>query len=142
MTVQEKIKEIAARIEDTDYLFANWAQANVILDNIKRPTILYLLPPAGDFAVKYNRVHDQPQTQIGFLAPTTFDFEGEENDEIIEAMKTIFLDFLRELNKGEYFEPIDATNIHYQVVYDKLDVNLTGIIVTLTLKEVEARSLC
>ena len=47
MTVQEKIKSIATRIEGTAYLFMNWAQTNVALDTIDKPTIVYVLPPSG-----------------------------------------------------------------------------------------------
>ena len=56
-------------------------------------------------------------------------------------MKGIFYTFLREYNKGEYFAPIEG-NIPYQVVYDKLDVNVTGIVVTLTLVELEGSEIC
>ena len=80
-------------------------------------------------------------TQIAFLDKTDFDFDSTENDEVIERMKGIFNEFLREYNKGEYFEPIEGT-IPYQVVYDGLDVNVTGIIVTLTLVELEGSMIC
>ena len=134
MTVQEKIKSIASRIEGTAYLFMNWAQTNVALDTIDKPTIVYVLPPSGTLNVKY-------ASQIAFLDKTDFDFDSTENDEVIERMKGLFYTFLREYNKGEYFEPIEG-DIPYQVVYDKLDVNVTGIVVTLTLVELEGSEIC
>ena len=141
MTVQEKIKSIATRIEGTAYLFMNWAQTNVALDTIDKPTIVYVLPPSGTLNVKYASVTDSPLTQIAFLVKTDCDFDSTEIDEVFERMKGIFNEFLREYNKGEYFEPIEGT-IPYQVVYDGLDVNVTGIIVTLTLVELEGSMIC
>ena len=141
MTVQVKIKSIASRIEGTAYLFMNWAQTNVALDTIDKPTIVYVLPPSGTLNVKYASVTDSPLTQIAFLDKTDFDFDSTENDEVIERMKGLFYTFLREYNKGEYFEPIEG-DIPYQVVYDKLDVNVTGIVVTLTLVELEGSEIC
>lgn len=142
MTIQDKVKAIAERVEGVDYLFENWAKANIELDDIERPTIVYILPASGTMSVRYNAVTDAPMAQIAVLSPTELDFDSAENDDIIEMCKDIFVSFLRELNKGEYFEPIEGGDIPYQVVYDKLDVNTTGIIVTLALKELQPTTIC
>lgn len=142
MTIQEKIKTLAERIEGADYLFANWTQSNVDFDNITQPTIIYVLPASGSMAVKYNAVNDTPTAQIAVLSPTELDFDSAENDDVVEVCKGIFLSLLKEINKGEYFEPVESATLPYQVVYDKLDVNTTGIIVTLSLKELQPKMIC
>lgn len=142
VTVEQKVHEVVDKMPcDAEYLFMNWAQANVAIRDIEKPTIVYVLPPAGKLDFSYARVKDYPETQIGFLAPTDFDFDGHENDNIIEQMKRIAILFVKVLNLSEYFEPIEG-NVSYQVVYDYLDQNVTGIVISLKLKEVSGVVIC
>lgn len=141
-TVEKKIHTIVDCMnEDVAYLFMNWAQANVAISSITKPTIVYVLPPSGKLIFNYARVYDHPETMIGFLAPTDFDFVGEENDNIIEQMKRLAIKFVKALNASEYFEEIEGS-VSYQVAYDYLDQNMTGIIITLKLEEKEGVSIC
>lgn len=141
-TVEQKVHEVVKRLPyDAEYLFMNWSQANVAISNITKPTIVYVLPPAGKLDFSYARVKDCPETQIGFLSPTEFDFDGHENDNIVEQMKRMAILFVKTLNISEYFELIEG-NVSYQVVYDYLDQNVTGIVITLKLKEVEGVNIC
>lgn len=142
VTVEQKVHEIVNKMPcDAEYLFMNWAQANVAIRDIEKPTIVYVLPPAGKLDFSYARVKDYPETQIGFLAPTDFDFDGHENDNIVEQMKRLAILFVKVLNLSEYFELIEG-NVSYQVVYDYLDQNVTGIVITLKLKEVNGVVIC
>lgn len=141
-TVEGKIRSIVASMgEDVEYRFMNWAQANVELDHIEKPTIVYVLPPSGTLTFKWNEVKDAPNTQIAFVCVTNFDFDGSENDGIIEEMKRLAIRFVKALNKSELFETIDG-DVLYQVLYDHLDQNVTGIVLTLTLEEVKGVSIC
>ena len=141
-TVEKKIHAIVDKMEaDAEYLFMNWAQANVAISNITRPTIVYVLPPSGRLVLNYARAYDHPETQIGFIAPTDFDFEGDKNDGIIEHMKRLAVKFIKTLNGSDMFELIEGS-VPYQVVYDYLDQNMTGIIITLKLEEKEGISIC
>ena len=119
----------------------NWAQANVELDKIEKPTVIYVLPPSGTLTFKWNEVKDAPNTQIAFVCVTDFDFEGSKNDGIIEAMKRLAVRFVKALNESGLFEPIDG-DVLYQVLYDHLDQNVTGVVLTLTLEETKGISIC
>lgn len=142
-TIENKVRRVVDTISGVDYLFMNWTQANVALDNIKKPTIVYVLPPSGTFSISgtQGRLYDKPETTIAILAPTDFDFEGGENDNILEGMKRIAVQLIRAINASDDFENISG-DIKYQVVYDHLDINLTGIMLTLELSETEGLSLC
>lgn len=141
-TVEGKIRSIAASLgEGIEYRFMNWAQANVELDKIEKPTIVYILPPSGTLTFKWNEVKDAPNTQIAFVCVTDFDFDGTENDGIIEAMKRLAIRFVRALNGSGLFEQIDG-DVLYQVLYDHLDQNVTGVVLTLTLAEINGVSIC
>lgn len=141
-TVEDKVHSIVdGMCEDVAYLFMNWGQTNVAFDNIVKPTIVYILPPSGTFDIGWARVKDAPYTQLAFLCPTDFDFDGHENDDIIERMKRLCFCFIKALNASELFEPIEGS-LTYQVVYDGLDQNVTGIMITPTLVEVDGVVFC
>lgn len=140
--VEAKVRAVVKSMgDDVKYLFMNWSQTNVAMDDIDMPTIVYVLPPSGKLDFGYARVKDYPETQIGFLCPTDFDFDGTENDNIIEQMKRLAIRFIKALNASEMFELIEGKQ-PYQVVYDKLDQNVTGIVLTLPLEEVEGVRIC
>lgn len=141
-TVEGKISTIVASLGSAvEYRFMNWAQANVELDHIDKPTVVYVLPPSGTLSFKWNEVKDSPNTQIAFVCVTDFDFEGSKNDGIIEAMKRLAIRFVKALNESGLFEQIEG-DVLYQVLYDHLDQNVTGIVLNLTLEEVKGVSLC
>lgn len=141
-TVEAKVRKVAESMgEDVEYLFMNWSQANVAMDAITKPSVVYVLPPSGKLDFSYARVKDYPETQIGFLAPTDFDFDGTENDNIIEQMKRLAIKFVKALNASKCFELIEGKQT-YQVVYDFLDQNVTGIVLNLPLEEVDGIIIC
>ncbi len=142
VTVEEKIRFIVDSMnEDVEYLFDNWAQANVHLDKIKQPTIVYVLPPSGSLTFSWRDVKDSPTSMLAFVCHTKFDFKGKENDGIIEAMKRLCIRFVRKFNESGLFEPIEGS-LPYRVLYDHLDANVTGITIEPILKEVDGISLC
>lgn len=142
-SVEGKIRAIAADFTDFEYMFADYSQANVRLDRIKKPTILYVLPPSGtlDFRSFRHDVVDSPEVQLWFLCPTKFDFKSAENECRVEAMKRAGIMFIDAINKSELFEPIDGS-VPYQVAYDAFDANLTGICLKPSLKELTGIRLC
>lgn len=135
--VESKIRHIIEHqwMPDADYLFYNWAQANVEIRNIKRPVIVYVLPASGSLYPDWNQTTDRPISQIAFLSKTNFDFKTRENDRLMQAMKVLAATFIQEVNKSGLFMPIpQKEEIPYQCVYDHLDENVTGIMITLKLK--------
>lgn len=141
-TVEAKVRKIVESLgEGISYQFCNWAQANVELDKIKKTTIVYVLPASGKLLFTWRQVLDRPSTQIAFVSPTDFDFDGAENDSIVEEMKRLCIRFVKALNESGYFEEIEGEQ-DYQVLYDHLDVNVTGIVISPILKELEGVNLC
>lgn len=144
-SVESKIRQI---IEDqwqpeADYMFYNWAQANAELRRLNRPAILYILPANGTLYPMWNQTIDRPESLIAFLCKTDFDFKTRENDRLMQHMKELAVQFIQEVNKSGLFEPIpQKVEIPWQAVYDKLDINVTGIIITLTLKPVKGIPHC
>ena len=140
-SVERKIASVAAKLEGVTYLYDNWATANVRLDRLEFPAIINLLPVSGQFDISRTQLRDCPECMIAFADKTRFDFDGVENDEVIERCKALAVRFILELNKSGLFE-WTSTDIRYSVFYDKLDVNITGIVVELNLKEVKGVPMC
>lgn len=143
-TVEGKIHDIVNKMGgDIEYRFHNWAQLNVDMDKITKPTIVYVLPPSGDFYIDGHRqeIRDYPEAQIAFLCSTEFDFESDENDALVESMKRLCYRFIKALNDSEYFAPLEG-KLPYQILYDHLDDNVTGVVITPKLEEEEGVSLC
>lgn len=141
-TVEKKIRSIVEGMgEDVAYFFMNWAQANEAIDNVEKPTVIYVLPPAGDLNVGWAQVKDSPDTQIAFVAPTDFDFDGHENDDIIEQMKRLCVRFIKAFNESGLFENIEG-KLPYKVLYDFFDQNVTGIVIEPKLVEEEGIIIC
>lgn len=143
-TVEGKVRDIVEKMgEDVEYRFYNWAKLNVEMDTITKPTIVYVLPPSGDFYVDSLRqeIRDFPEAQIAFLCSTEFDFESEENDALIEQMKRLCYKFIRAVNESGYFSQLNG-KLPYQVLYDHLDENVTGVVITPVLEEEVGYSIC
>lgn len=141
-TVEQKIRSIVESMGDgIVYMFKNWSQANDEIDHIDGPTIIYVLPPSGELDFDYSQVKDYPYSQIAFVASTEFDFEGEENDNIIEQMKRLCIRFVKSLNESGLFEPIEG-RLTYRVLYDYFDQNVTGIVITPPLIEEDGVIIC
>lgn len=141
-TVEKKIHKIVDSMgADVAYQFMNWAQANVELDRVDKPSVIYILPPAGELDFGWAQVKDRPDAQIAFVAPTDFDFDGEENDDIIEQMKRLCIRFIKTLNESGLFEQIEGKQ-PYRVLYDYLDRNVTGIVIEPKLKEEQGILIC
>lgn len=60
-TVEAKVRSVVESMgEDVEYLFMNWSQANVAIDAISKPSVVYVLPPSGKLDFDYARVKDYP----------------------------------------------------------------------------------
>lgn len=140
MTVQEKIKSILEGIGE-NYLFDNWQTANIRLDKANIPCVLNVLPVSGVFTLSDTQLKDKPNCMIAFMDKAEFDFDGEQNDDVIESCKNRAKEFILTVNKSGIFKPVSG-DIRYSTFYDKLDVNVTGIVIELQLEETKGNVLC
>lgn len=141
-TVESKVRSIIMGMgDDIEYMFHNWAQANVEIDRVRRPTVLYVLPSNGSLNFTWNQVKDSPESFIAFIDSTELDFDGKENDNIIERMKILAIKFIVALNKSGLFEKIEGS-VPYDVLYDHLDQNVTGIVIHPVLQETDGVLVC
>lgn len=141
MTVEQKIKRIVDSMEGVSYLFDNWQTANIRLDRIKLPAVLNLLPVSGTFNLGRQQLRDCPNCMMAFMDKAGFDFDGTENDAVIEGCKNKAKEFILLSNRSGMFKEISG-DIPYSVFYDRLDVNVTGIVIQLKLEETTGTVIC
>lgn len=141
MTVEAKIKSIVEEMKGITYIFDNWATANVRLDSSAMPAVLNVLPVSGRFNLGKTQLKDFPNCMIAFIDKSDLDFDGTENDGIIERCKNLAKEFILRLNASGLFEHVDE-DIPYSVIYDKLDVNVTGVVIEMQLKEAKGLTIC
>lgn len=134
--VQSKIKEIAEKsLPEFAYMFDDWSRWNIQQDIETLPVFVHLLPVSGQFNIKNGIIRDYPNCMLAFLDKAELDFDGEDNEITVERMKKAAYKFINDVNKSGIFEPV--SDFTYRVVYDSGDVNTTGIIIDVQLKEIQ-----
>ena len=134
MRIDQKIKQIVKGIGGLTFEFNDWTRANYTLSQKKLPVCMYILPVSGTFINKNNNLRDRPKALVAFLDLAEFDFDGKTNERTIERMKHYAKRFIVAVNNSGMFKTIPE-NVHYSVIYDKLDDNLTGVVLDIELEE-------
>lgn len=126
---------------EVHYAFNDWTRANIELDTLPTPCILYLLPAAGSFMLRNGQVRDFPDVAIAFLDKAVIDENAVHDDSIVERMKRLVLAFVNAYNESGLFEPLEG-ELRYQVPIDILDSVISGVIIQPKIKEVRGVRLC
>ncbi len=130
--VRQRIKEIASRI-GVRYLFASMYEANVVIGDGEFPVLIDVLPTSGSVTVWQNVFSDAPNCLLFFCDKTELDYNAEKEQPTIARMKRLAFEFIAECNSSGYFEAITEAN--YQIMYDRMDVAVSGIALSLTIKD-------
>ena len=136
MTIQEHIKAIAQKM-GIAYIYHDWTTANVMIENAELPVMINVLPVSGRIRIDGYAFKESANCMVAFLDKADYDFDAEENEITVTRMKNLAKRFLAEVMRRDAFEDVDLSTVDYQVVYDKMDVNLTGIILELTINSAE-----
>ena len=140
-SVERKIASVVETMGNLTYVFDNWHTANFQLDKESLPAVINVLPVSGVMNVTDRKLRDFPNCMLAFVDKADFDFDGKDNDEILERCKNLAMEFILTANASGLFEPISG-DVRYSVLYDKLDVNVTGVVIELQLREKQGITLC
>lgn len=130
--VRQRIKEIACKI-GVRYVFASMGEANIILDDGRFPVLVDVLPISGSVYIRQGIFKDAPNCLLFFCDKTELDYESEKEQPTIAKMKQLAFKFISEANASGYFDIISEAS--YQVMYDRLDVSVSGVALSITLKD-------
>ncbi|PNP96411.1 hypothetical protein BFS16_00565 [Hoylesella timonensis] len=140
-TVEGKVRAVVRMIEGVNYIYNDWTKANIDLDKVPTPCVVFIQPSSGNFDVHNGKARDMPDCAIAFLDRTVHDDDAVSEDCVVERMKRLALRFIDAVNKSGYFEPIHG-NVKYQVPIDTTDSINSGIIIEPVLKETTGQALC
>lgn len=133
MMVQDKLKQIAESL-GVSFVFDDWTTANIEIDSQPLPVVVYVLPASGELDFKNGNIRDNQNGMLAFLDKVTLDSNGQDNDCVVDRMKSLAMNFIVKLNQTRYFESLGGV-IKYKVVYNKLNAVTSGIVFDVTLKE-------
>lgn len=119
------------------YMYDTWERINLRADKLKIGDVLVgeLLPTGGMIDTSFAPVvREQRNTSIVFMTHCDLDFEGASVGLIIDDMLALAKRYLVRLDASLVFEPV-GNDVEWQVLIDRLDANMAGVALSLTLKE-------
>ena len=119
------------------YMYDTWERVNLRADKLKIGDVLVgeLLPTGGMIDTSFAPVvREQRNTSIVFMTHCDLDFEGASVGQIIDDMLALAKRYLVRLDASLVFEPV-GNDVEWQVLIDRLDANMAGVALSLTLKE-------
>lgn len=135
MTYQDKLKEVAESL-GVSFVFQDWTTANVEIDKTPLPAVIYVLPASGSLNFKSGFIRDNQNGILAFIDKVVLDADGVENDNIVDRMKRLAMEYIVKLNATRYFEALDGV-LPYRTIYSELNANVSGISFEVSLKEVK-----
>ncbi len=138
-SVEKKIKSVAESMVGFTYVYEDWTRADLRLDRLPLPAIINLLPVSGAMSLKMDQFKDKPNCMFVFVDKVNKDADGKDNDAVFERMKSAAMVFIARMNDSGLFEPIEG-DIPYSVILEKLSPIVTGISISVQVKE--AKGVC
>ena len=135
-SVEKKIKSVAESMVGFTYVYEDWTRADLRLDRLPLPAIINLLPVSGAMALKMDQFKDKPNCMFVFVDKVNKDADGKDNDAVFERMKSAAMVFIARMNDSGLFDPIEG-DIPYSVILEKLSPIVTGISISVQVKEVK-----
>lgn len=134
MTIDECIKTVAEeQFSAYTYVYNDWYDSDQAIDRNPLPAIVHLLPDDGAMYIRNGKIYDRENVTIAFLNKVARDASGDDQREVVDAMKTVAHEFVRALNDSGYFQPIEAWS--YKVYYNQLSSIVTGVELTIALED-------
>lgn len=155
MSIIDKIKIIVDKVGGLSFMYDDWNRINVRVSKMARsveneeeskeraregrlPACFVIIPAQGVIDTSFSIYKDMPTLYINFCIDTELDFDGLENDSLIDKMKQKAMEFIYHYNASGLFEPLPA-QIEYRPLYNILADNLTGVMLTIKAKEIDGK---
>lgn len=141
MSVIDKLKENVERLTGMPFVYGSSGDINTALDQTPLPCVFAYLLSGGSVNDENGMLHERVQLAVFFVNKTVFDFEGVENEQIIDDMKRRAFGWYT-LNRNN-----DALNFgtiaRSQRVYDRItDAIVTGYAIEVAIEERECVGAC
>lgn len=125
-SIEQIIRDTAAKMDGYTYIYETWEDADTKLEKMTFPAIVCVMPTSGTTTIRNGRIYDTENVALAFLDSVPRNAEGEDNGEVINAMKVAGAKFFDLLNKSGELEPLSS--IPYEVVCEQLSTIVSGVI--------------
>lgn len=142
MRVEEKIRKVVEFMGNLTYVFENLQGANLKLDSAELPAFVNVIPLTGSINITATQVRNYPRCSFWFVDKVNLDADGEDIKDVVDRCMDYAYEFILTLNESKFFEPIEKTEVDYQVVTSDMDSNVAGVVIELQLKEKRGLQLC
>ena len=138
------IDEVQSIVEDTiciPFLYASYLNLNSWADYSSLPCVACQQLVNGSYVNEGGLMKDSANFLLMFLDKTETDrYTALENQTIIDKCKERMVDFVRAIDSST--EIMYETGYTYDFMYQEFDVDLTGIALTITIKERSGEQPC
>lgn len=148
--MQGIISKLIALVEEKlkiPCLYNDWNRLNKDTDKLSKsisdkdpkfPAVYIVIPAQGSVDSRFGRYRQSSILTINFVIETLerADFDGIENESRIEQMKYLAIRFLYHFEKSRLFEPLTDI-VDFRNLYMVTDNSLTGVSITIPVKELE-----
>lgn len=135
MTFVEKLNYSIYGATNCRLHYESVERLNEIADNIDYPAAFVYLVGNGGLSSEIGTLKERLQIAVFFVDLTEFDFESNDNEQIIEKCKEKAFLWLKSLSTDQYWRLVSINST--ERVYDMFDVNLTGYAVNVTIEELQ-----
>ena len=137
---EHKIEAVVATLTiKPTFTGGSWYKANILLEKLTLPAVIYITPISGDLLRAGNIFLDAPNCLLAFVDKIDMDAPWEQSVECLDRMKKLAEEFIFRAEQS-YFKHID--NPHYSVLEDRTDVNLCGIVLEAKIEERQGTNTC
>lgn len=140
MTIVEKIKQSISGVTGMMVYYHDLETLNMIADRAQYPCVFFQLLTDGNVERQSGQVRESVSAAIFFVEPTHFDFDADENEEIIDRCKKAAFGWLAGISKDDYIDVVSIART--QRVYERFDSILTGFGMIVTIKELQGFTIC
>ena len=143
MTFIDKLRITIERATACRFYYHAAGELNEVLSRVRigcEPISFAYLLKGGEVDVQRNMLREGVNLAVFFCKKTEFDFNSEENEQLIDDCKRLAFGWLSLLRKSGLLDVVGS--ITTERVYDTTTDILTGIAVNVTLRELQGYSEC
>lgn len=141
-TIIDKIKASVEGVTNCPFYYHSEGDLNLILDSVSEfPCAIATLLDSNNVEIDASQIRERVRIAIFFVQPTEFNFEALENEELIQACKTLAFKWVNGLLSHDSELTLESVNDTTRI-YDQYDTILTGFAVNVSLVENYGMSRC
>lgn len=134
-SVESKVKEVAEKgWPQWGFVLEDWAGVDRAIDHAVLPCVVCFLVESGVLEFKNGICKDAENVVLAFIDRVEKDADGNDNLTVYSGMKENAKRFVAALGRCGYFDPIEQ-QVTYNTLYESLAANVSGVWISLTLKE-------